>query len=347
MKSNEQYIQEVFQKYEYAKKEKKYKIKNKEIKIAAMIIISIGATAGIVYAGNIIYQKIWKEPERYSFSEIMEISEKDEQKSITQEEAIKKAKEITENFGKTFGNVSRAELNKINNKPEWYIDTENKISITLDSTGKLLSFSDWSIDDTKIPSTVNKQEAEKLIKEMYLKLGYKEGEYELSSLQKNRITDDANIWQADFCKKYDGIYNPYQCIRISIIPEVNHLLMLNIFDYNFENNPIVISQDEATEIAKEKAIELRNDKTIQKIETKLDIKKMNSYVYSREQYNNNNLNNITDSLNTDDFTVYKTEDIVRKVWVVEITYENDIFTDKDMYFVDCTTGEIIGGDSIL
>lgn len=339
MKSNELYIKEIFEKYESTKQNKYYKMKNKVIKIAAMVIITTGATAGIVYAGNIIYQKVWKEPEKYTFSELMEVSEKDKEKSITKEEAIEKAKKITEQFGKNFGSITRAELVKIETEPEWYIDTENKISVNLDSTGKLLSFSDWSVDDTKVPSTANREQVEKIIKEMYLKLGYKDGEYELSSLEKNKISEDANIWQADFCKKYDGIYNPYQCIRISIISEVNHLLMLNIFDYEFENNPIIISQEDATQIAKEKAIQLRNDKIIKNIDTKLDIKKMNSYVYSREQYNN-------ETSNINDNTFYKTDDIIRKVWVVDITYENNMFTDKDIYFVDCTTGEIIGGDSI-
>ena len=203
MKSNELYIKEIFEKYESTKQNKYYKIKNKVIKIAAMVIITTGATAGIVYAGNIIYQKVWKEPEKYTFSELIEVSEKDKEKSITKEEAIEKAKKITEQFGKNFGSITRAELVKIETEPEWYIDTENKISVNLDSTGKLLSFSDWSVDDTKVPSTANREQVEKIIKEMYLKLGYKDGEYELSSLEKNKISEDANIWQADFCKKYD------------------------------------------------------------------------------------------------------------------------------------------------
>ena len=66
---------------------------------------------------------------------------------------------------------------------------------------------------------------------------------------------------------------------------------------------------------------------------------MNSYVIPREQYSN-------ETSNISDNTFYKTDDIIRKVWVVDITYENNMFTDKDIYFVDCTTGEIIGGDSI-
>ena len=63
MKDNKQYIDEIFQKYETIKKNKKHKIENKFIKMVAMVIIVIGATAGIVYASNIIYQKVLKEPQ--------------------------------------------------------------------------------------------------------------------------------------------------------------------------------------------------------------------------------------------------------------------------------------------
>lgn len=348
MKDNEQYINEVFQKYEKTKKDKMYKIKNKFIKTVAMVIITIGTTAGIVYASNMIYQKIWKEPEKYNFFEDMKVSSVDKDKSISEQDAIQYANEIAKLIGKDFGNIRTAEINKISGKTQWYIRTDTELSIELDAqTGKLIHYSDFSIDDTKVPSTVNRQEAEKIINEMYLKLGYKEKEYELASLEKNGISDDTNIWQADFCKKYDGIYNNYQCIRISVIPEVNHLLMLTIFDYDFENNPIVITQNEATEIAKNKASELRKDAKIESIETKLDIKKMNTYVYSREQSveEKDNLDVINETTDITDFTSYRSEDIVRKVWVIKISYANDLFTDMDIYFVDCTTGEIIGGDS--
>lgn len=77
---------------------------------------------------------------------------------------------------------------------------------------------------------------------------------------------------------------------------------------------------------------------------------MNTFVYSQEQSiierDNNIISNTTTIQNTDDNQVYVTNETVRKVWVVEITYKNDLFTDKDSYFVDCTTGEIIGGDSV-
>lgn len=325
---------------------------NRAIRVLSMIMLVVTLGFGVTYAGTYIYEKIWKEPEKYNSEEIRQITSKEVEDSLTKDEAIDRAKQITGNLGKNFGNVVRAEMNKIDIYDlNWYIDTDTKISVSIDAkTGKLKQISDWGIDDTKIESTVSRDEAEKIAKQIYYELGYKDGEYELSSLKKNSITDDTNLWGADFCKKYDGIYNIYQCVRITFIPEIKQLTIYTLFDDEFENNPIVISQPEAVEIAKNKALSMRPDSEIKKIDSKLDIRKMNTFVYSQEQSiierDNNIISNTTTIQNTDDNQVYVTNETVRKVWVVEITYKNDLFTDKDSYFVDCTTGEIIGGDSV-
>lgn len=323
------------------------------IRSLAMVMLIVTLGFGVTYAGTYIYEKIWKEPEKYSVEEIRQITPSEVDESLTKDEAINIARQITENLGKDFGNIVRAEMNKIDVYDlNWYIDTDTKISVSIDAkTGKLKQISDWGIDDTKIESTVSRDEAEKIAKQIYNELGYKDGEYELSSLKKNSVTDDTNLWGADFCKKYDGIYNIYQCVRITFIPEIKQLAIYTLFDDEFENNPIVITQAEAEEIAKNKALSMRPDKMIKNIDVKLDIRKMNTFVYSQEQSIIEKEENVVDTnttvtKDTSNNQVYVTDDIVRKVWVVEITYENDLFTDKDSYFVDCTTGEIIGGDSV-
>lgn len=358
MKSNEEYLKELFNKYDEIKETKGksdfYKnriskqLPNKLLKTVAVSFLCLVSTVGIVYAGIQTYNKIWKEPDTYKFSEERKITEEDISKSLTEEEAVAKAKKITEDLGKTFGNVTRAELikNVSANRMDWYIGTDNQISITIQSeTGKLKQISDWSIDDTKIPSTVSKEEARNIAKEIYLKLGYNDGEYEIASLSQNAIADGTNLWQVNFCKKYDGIYNYYQDIRISFIPEVKQLTILTIFDYPYEDNPIVIAKEDATRIAKEKAIELGNDENkIKNVTTTLSIEKMNAHVYSQGQFKEQPKEENTKTVNIEDTIVYRTEDIVRKVWVVEIEYYSD-FAAIDKYYVDTTTGEIIGGDS--
>ena len=369
MKSNELYLQEIYKKYEKSKNSKDkntfYKMnldtvqKYHILQIAASFILSLVITFGVVYAGFIAYQNIWKEPKKYTFEEAHNVTEEDIEKSLTEDEAINIARDLAKKYNKNFGNVTSCNLNKSADDMTWLIVTDTSFSVNIDGiTGELIQMSDFSVDDTKIPATANREEAEAVANEIYLSLGYTKGEYILADLSKNAITDDTNLWQADFCKEYDGIYNYYQDIRITFIPETKDIVILTIFDEDFENNPLVITKEEAVEIAKQKAKSLGKDEDMVKnVTAKLDIRKMNAYVYSQEQTaipkpdenTTTDINENTTTISTtDDIAVYDAEDIVRKVWVVEIEYkENEYaFTEKDMYFVDCTTGEIIGGDSI-
>ena len=38
-------------------------------KLVATFILTIGTTAGLVYAGNAVYEKIWKEPTSYQMTQ--------------------------------------------------------------------------------------------------------------------------------------------------------------------------------------------------------------------------------------------------------------------------------------
>ena len=331
---------------------------NKKVfQIIMTFIVTIGVTIGVVYAGIVTYQNIWQKPKEYKFEDTYTVTKEDEEKSISEEEVKKLATEIVNNLEKTPGNITRCELIKTSNKTTWEISMENQISLSIDSkTGRLKQLSDFSIDDTKIPPTVTKQEAEQIAKEIYINLGYKEGEYELAEIKKNAITEESNLWQVDFCKKYGEIYNYYQDIRISFIPEIKQIVILTIFDYDYEDNPVIITKEDAIKIAKEKSISLgRNENDIKTIEAKLDIKLMNTYIYMKEQTaipkEDENINKIeenrTQNVNiNNERIVYETDEVVRKVWVVQIDYSNTTFSDKEAYFVDCTTGEIIGGDQL-
>ena len=335
--------------------------KNKIIRLLLVIFTSIIVMSGIVYSGVTIYKKyIWKKPEKFNYNEEKEVTSEDRKSALDEEEAKNIAIEITKKLKNSEEvTIKNAELIKYpdDKEMEWFIQTNEQISVNLDAyTGKLISYSDNSIDDTKIASTMNKEDIERTIKDMYQNLGYSD-EYTLTNLQKYAVTDDTNLWQGDFCKVYDGIANEYECIRLTIIPEIKHLWGVNIFNTKTENNPIEISKDEAIEIAKAKSISLGKDENnIKNITAELKFEKMNTFVYSQEVYeesinsisNNvsNNNDNITNIQSTDNTYGYRTENLVRKVWRVEIEYNNDLFKDLEAYFVDCTTGEILGGDAI-
>lgn len=359
MKDKKEFYKEVYEKYAYYKNKKKNKFFNKQIYktsgfnitklVASLIIVILGS--GIVYAaGRYTYNKIWKEPETYNFWKDREITKEDEENAMSKEEAIARAEEIVKGLGYGEIEVTDAELIKhpSNNKIEWMISAQNDISIDIDAkTGKLTHISDFSTDDTAIKSTATKEKATEVAKNMYEVMGYEKGEYELSYIARNLITEDSSLWNADFNKIYDGIPNIYQCIRITFVPEVSKMIMLTIFDEPFENNPVVISKEEAIEIARAKDKELNKDEEVKNISAKLDIKQMNASIYAQEQDNKEKLeeNNETEIRETDDIVSYRTEGIVRKVWNVEIEYDRE-FGNRKWYYVDSTTGEIIGGDSI-
>ena len=125
----------------------------------------------------------------------------------------------------------------------------------------------------------------------------------------------------------------------------NNLVIYTItgkIDNNFEDNPIIISKEEAIEIAKNKEKEF-SDLEISNVSAELSIEKMNIFVYCLE----NNIANENGEL--------KVDDISRNVWVVSIEHNKDskpkdgnIETVKSQYnkkyYIDTTTGEIIGGE---
>ena len=136
---------------------------------------------------------------------------------------------------------------------------------------------------------------------------------------------------------------------MTIIPKINVVSALYICEEPFENNPIVISEEEAVNIAKEKdKIVNTEGYTVKDVKAKLAIKPMTPDVYLKE----NNLTNGNESIQLEDgsymyYNIYKDYGITRKVYVVEITYGNRPINSSRKYYIDTTTGEVIGGEDIF
>lgn len=325
--SNNQNREKFFEGNLYKKNTNIYDI----VKMVATFLIVTTLSAGIVYAGAIIYNNIWKNPTVIDYQEEQQVTEQDKNNSITEEQAKERTNEILEKLGKEKDKINSVEFIKYpdEEKSYWRITTQKKYEIQIDTKeGTLVSYYDRIIDDTKITATANEDIAREIAMSLYSTVSDSK-DYELKSVQKLAITDDSCLWQADFCKKYEGIYNDYQCIRITFIPEIQEIKMINIFNEEFENNLIVITEDEAIEIVKNK---LHGEKIIN-INCELKIEKMNPYVYIQDNPLEEN-------------QAYKMERIVRKVWSIECTVKRNNIEQKEKYYVDVTTGEIIGGDSI-
>ncbi len=329
------------------------------LKMVATFVLTIGMTFGLVYAGNVVYEKIWKEPEAYKISE--EITEEEKAQCISETEAEEIAKAYLKKIGYTDESIGSIGLYKESLSQEniWSMGSELG-TIRIDAnTGKLKSVS-MPVREGSIPYNygINREEARRVAYELLEK--YKPigdtGEYELVSLKRNAGKDEeAYIWYVEFYKKYGDLYNASERIRIGWIPTSNILYCLDIEQNTYENNEKKISKEEAIQIAKEKDEQIETTREIQGITAEIRIKQMNEEVYLREklkeEYGNIMLNmeKTEDGIYKykEDAVFYKTEGRVRKVWCVVITYnqERSGYLPAFTYYVDSTTGEIIGGSA--
>lgn len=328
-------------------------------KLVATFVLTIGTTAGLVYAGNAVYEKIWKEPTSYQITQ--GITEEEKAQCISEQEAGKIGNEYLKKVGFSDETIQNIVLEKDWKEQEnnWYMNSQ-KASFVIDGkTGNIKSATIPTRSYT-IPENygITRQEAKKVAYELLEK--YKpensQGTYELLSLKGNGNSEaDSYIWYAEFYKKYDDLINPAEKVFIGWIPTINSLYCLDIDNYAYENNEQVISKEEAMEIAKNKDKEINPDGQIKTIQAEIKIEQMNESVFLREKYGEEyesgkwNKEKVGENVYKikDDAVFYKTEERVRKVWRVVIEYDKSQ-ADNSLryyaYYVDATTGEIIGGE---
>ena len=342
---------------EFAKEKKEMPKINKISKYVATAIITLGIGTGIVYAtGTAIYDKIWKQPETYKVSN--EITEKDKENAISEEDARKKAEEYLRKIGLE-DEVNGLVLMKNwqGNDVIWDIGF-TKGSMIMDSKGNFKSLNIPSYN-YKIPYNygITREEARKTAKELLAKYNPESNnnEYELVSLKRNMENDKASyIWYADFYKKYGDMYNMYEKISIGWIPTINGLYSLNIENSKYEDNEQIITKEEAIKIATERDKKIETRHNIATTEAQIGIDKMNADVVYREKdienYNKGTINYEREENGTykikDNAEFYKVDNRVRKVWEVKIFYDyyKVDYQVRYVYYVDATTGEIIGGN---
>lgn len=330
---------------------------NKNIpKLVATFVIATTVTGGLVYAtGNAIYEKIWKQPEKYEFS--YEVTEKDKENAISEEEARKKAEEYLRKIGLE-DEISGLGLMKSwqGNDVIWDIGF-TKGTMQMDSKGNFQSLNIPSFN-YKIPYNygITREEARKTAKELLLKYNPNNNsdEYELVSLKRNMENDEASyIWYADFYKKYGDLYNQYEKISIGWVPTINGLYSLSIENSKYENNEQKISKEDAIKIAIERDKQIETRYNIASTEAEIGIDKMNTDVVYREKnledYEKGTINFEQEENGIykikEDAEFYKVDNRVRKVWEVTIYYDyyKYDYPERYVYYVDATTGEIIGG----
>ena len=356
----------------YSEKFYKRLKKRRRIRLITTICTALIITSGVGYGGYMIYEKVWKNPEKYTYQELQstisqtEVTNEEKESLMSEEEAKEKVMRIVQKLGYEGEEISSIELNenKIEEISEIYYKIETKndkgqnLNIKLNAkNGELESLQDDSILDSGVNgSSINEEEAKKALQDLFSKIEIDENEYDITYSGKENVVYKGNekeVWNVKGNKKYNDIVNPYEELSISFVMDRGNIKVSSISNNKngiYENNQQVVTKEEAIEIATNKEKEF-TDKEIVNIEASLDIKKMNKYIFELE-------NSVEESYNFDiENDGYEiNENIVRNVWKVKVFHNlnDDLIITKTYlrdqskeYYIDCTTGEIIGGEEIF
>ncbi len=339
---------------------RKYRLR----KIVASAIISISSFSTICAAG-FVYDRVWYEPKTYSVEEIKQVinsgvSEELKKSLISEENAKEIAINICSNLGYSDIEINSIKLNNdisTDNGAYYNItassDKSDDIHINIDGkNGELNDFRDENFENlfhSNNIDNISNEEALIYSNNIIDCLNYNKEEYEFSDIKKETTYIKGvatDLWNAEYYKVYNGIINPYEYINLDFVVTNENFAIMQVSKISsgkFENDLINISQLDAISIASNKEKEFTNNK-ISEISVELGIRKMNNYIYMLE--NNLNFSNIS-------LDLPYSEDISRKVWIVNVKNKNnmnnttnniDALKNSDkQYYIDCSTGNIIGG----
>lgn len=340
--------------FEFEKEEKEMKKPTKKLaNIAATVIITVGISVGTVYAGGIIYEKIWKEPTRIETTD-NEITPEILEKNIPEEEAKRIAQEKLKQLGLEGEKITGTFHYRLYGTEVVYFRFYiNNGLITINGqTGEFFDLTLGGYDKSLENYTMPREEAIEVAKEYYNKLGYPEGEHELAEIVPmwDNGTDESGCYSARFYKKYGELYNKGESVWIEFYAKDHKLGGYRVENNKCDNNPIVITKEEAIQIAANEDRKIESNPII-KTTAELKIKSMNGNAYARlhntEEYYKPVLKI---DVPNEERVVYETEERIRTVWIVVLEYGDEdadiverVAKGQYSYYVDATTGEIIGG----
>lgn len=322
----------------------------KGIGIATCVLMSL---SGVAFAGNKVIENIWKTPNKVE-NLTHEITEESKKENITEE----KAKEIAINklieTGFNSNIINTDHYKEIDsNKIMYRFLTEDNYAITINGqTGEFYDIWNNNKNQQDCNIYITEEEAIEIANNYYKLFGFKEGEYEITnvSILNNECTKKDAGYKIDirYNKKYGDIYNPFESIGIGIESKYKNIDYFRVDNEPFDNNEIIITEEEAIQIALDTDKKITTNKIIGTKAQKMVVK-MNAESYKR-------INDIEKYYNEKQSTnsereYYNVDKKIRNAWVVVISYE-DIYKgniqkryteSQYSYFIDCTTGEIIGG----
>ena len=221
--------------------------------------------------------------------------------------SISKSSEIFEKLDTNSDNV----ISKViydNLKNENLYEFENtKYFVNMNTKNELVGIYSKNITTTQTTSNANTSSAKEYVLNKYTELNLP-SEYELTYLEK---FDDL-IWQANFEKNYNGLYNKYESVKMFFIPDSDEIIALTVFNESASSSAVTVSKEDAELTATQNlGIDSSNIKS-----TTLSMEKANKF------YDNSN----------SDTTIHPT-------WVIQSS-------DDTIVYVDAENNNVIGGDHI-
>lgn len=337
------------------RKEEKMKV-NKFMQMAAVFVLIIGITAGVGYAGTVVYQKIFKEPKEFeSFEEFneknmkdakekqgtQEITKEDEEKAVNMDEAIIEANKFLNELGYEKQEFVTKDLKKnyiMGAELVYYFTTDANINKGIHigvnaENGKVVDFSDENMKYNNAKYEVDQiteEEATNYANKLFEMFRLKEN-YKLHEIKETPYffqNESVDVWNAMFYKEYDGATSQFERVELNFFIEKGQLKIFSMYIANenvdFQNNPTEISKEEAEKIALEKD-KILTDNEVDYIITKLQVRQPNSWIYAFEQnggkYPENN-KEIQEDGTIISYPKYEGQaNIARKVWTVNIHYK--------------------------
>lgn len=334
------------------------------LKTVVTTVLGIILSAGFVFAGTTVYEKVWKTPEKIQLSsgdyeEITKVTEESKKENMSEEEAKKVAIEKLNQIGFNSNIVGTNHYKEMDSTKIMYrFDTEDNYEISIDGrTGEFFDIWDNNKNIQDTSKYMTEEQAKELANKYYKLFGYKDGEYEITNVQsvnnEGRYTGSGFRMTVTYNKKYGEIYNPYEYVAITVESKNMNLAMFRVENTPFDNNEVTITEQEAIDIALKEDEKIETNK-VASTKVKLMVVKMNADAYDRI----NDTEKHYEAMQTPNFPIeernyYKIDNKVRKAWVVVLNYEDNFddvvkrYTEGAYsYFVDATTGEIIGGHTM-
>ncbi len=363
-------------------KEETRMFKNKIGKMVATFAIVSGLTVSVVFAGTMVYERVFKEPKKYeSYEELIqdiresqgsqEVTKEDEEKAVNMEEAMIEANKFLNKLGMTNQEFVTKELKKnyiMGAELVYYFTTDTNLNKGIHvginaENGKCISFEDNNLAHSGLkPDNISKEEVIQKANEIYHLFGLKEKEYKINEIMEPPYffpdgESDSPEWIVTYYKVYGEALNQFERVQVMFTVINGELKVYSAFIANekveYKDNPVEITKQEAEKIALEEDKKL-TDNEVDWIITKQQIRQVNSWIYLLEK-NGGKYPELKEEKQADGTTVRYHEyemvqKIARKVWTVNIHYKqgkpdenNEKKYNAKSIFVDVTTGEVIGG----